>query len=207
MTGLNHEGMFPTGRNNQSFLLLLLLLLFCVLCLWPELPPSSRPIVSPLSSEGKRHWAGAEPLGRERSERGLPWGDRGGLPEKHACWTEPTERAVSEDRSPKWHHAGKQDRCKTDGQRQEGFRSESNPWFCYICVAEVVCVFMTVKFHALVSWPRVHGVRRRDEGKAALLYFSSLHLCRISKLLWCTGWCRKLKLSTLFTTGAAASCP
>lgn len=44
---------------------------------------------------------------------------------------------------------------------------------------------------------------------AALLYFSSLHLCRISKLLWCTGCCRKLKLSTLFKTaqGAASSCP
>lgn len=44
---------------------------------------------------------------------------------------------------------------------------------------------------------------------AALLYFSSLHLCRISKLLWCTGCCRKLKLSIFFNTaqGAASSCP
>lgn len=44
---------------------------------------------------------------------------------------------------------------------------------------------------------------------AALLCFSSLHLCRISKLLWCTGCCRKLKLSTLFKTAqaAASSCP
>lgn len=45
--------------------------------------------------------------------------------------------------------------------------------------------------------------------RAALLCFSSLHLCRISKLLWCTGCCRKLKLSTLFKTAqaAASSCP
>lgn len=44
---------------------------------------------------------------------------------------------------------------------------------------------------------------------AALLCFSSLHLCRISKLLWCTGCCRKLKLSKLFNAaeGAESSCP
>lgn len=46
---------------------------------------------------------------------------------------------------------------------------------------------------------------REMVGYGALLYFSSLHLCRISKLLWWTGWWRKLKLSTLFKT--ASSCP
>lgn len=56
--------------------------------------------------------------------------------------------------------------------------------------------------------PGVHRIKRGDSSEA-LLYFSSLHLCRISKLLWCTGWCRKLKLSTLFEAaeGAAASSP
>lgn len=54
---------------------------------------------------------------------------------------------------------------------------------------------------SVVSEGRVSG--------GALLYFSSLHLCRISKLLWWTGWWRKLKLSTLFKTahGTASSCP
>lgn len=66
------------------------------------------------------------------------------------------------------------------------FSSESNQLFCYIFVSAEVCIniAVTVKFNGvLMSWPGVHGVRRRDDGKAALLYFSSLHLCRISKLL------------------------
>lgn len=59
-----------------------------------------------------------------------------------------------------------------------------------------------------ISWHvSVVSEGRADGG--ALLYFSSLHLCRISKLLWWTGWWRKLKLSTLFKTahGTASSCP
>lgn len=61
----------------------------------------------------------------------------------------------------------------------------------------------------LVSISCVSVVSEGRAGGGTLLYFSSLHLCRISKLLWWTGWWRKLKLSTLFKTahGTASSCP
>lgn len=48
------------------------------------------------------------------------------------------------------------------------FSSESNQLFCYIFVSAEVCIniAVTVKFNGVImSWPGVHGVRRRDDGK------------------------------------------
>lgn len=145
--------------------------------------------------------------GGSAQSRGSAEGTEAGCPRSTHAGLNPQRGLLVKDRRPKWHHAGKQDRCEMDGQRHEGFSSESNQYMCGWRGMRFLQPRPWNLTEALMSWPGVHGVRRRDEGKAALLYFSSLHLCRISKLLWCTGWCRKLKLSTLFTTGAAASCP
>lgn len=71
-------------------------------------------------------------------------------------------------------------------------------------ISNVSCWFFSFKvFMPCRSERGVLGFLR------VILYFSSLHLCRISKLLWWTGCWRKLKLSILFKIahGAESSCP
>lgn len=91
--------------------------------------------------------------GGSAQNRGSAEGTEAGCPRSMHAGLNPQRGLLVKDRRPKWHHAGKQDRCKMDGQRHEGFSSESNQWFRYICVAEEVCVFITatVKFNGLLD--------------------------------------------------------
>lgn len=70
--------------------------------------------------------------------------------------------------------------------------------------SNVSCWFFS--FRVFMPWRSERGVLGFFR---VILYFSSLHLCRISKLLWWTGCWRKLILSILFKTahGAVSSCP
>lgn len=72
------------------------------------------------------------------------------------------------------------------------------------------CLFMISWQHRTPKWWWwLKNKRWERHILSYLLYFSSLHLWRISRLLWWTGWWRKLKLSTVLTTaqGTAASLP
>lgn len=99
---------------------------------------------------------------------------------------------------------------ETRNSRTESLLSNLNAFHSLdllFCLSSVV--FSVVKKIPIIKWVEKIGKKKDSSVKLYSLYFSSLHLWRISRLLWWTGWCRKLKLLTDLTTvqGTGASFP
>lgn len=124
---MNYEGKFLTGRNHKYFFSCVFVCIVCNLSylhqadlLWARCPRRARK--TSVHSELERCW------GASAQNRGSSEGTVVGCPRSMHAGLNPYRRLLVKDRCPNWHHAGKQDRCKTDGQRHEGKSCQFQLW-------------------------------------------------------------------------------